>query len=60
MALMFEAMCERCSMVIPVSAFLCNVCVLVLAGMEVIFFRVPGVGLSGICAGTSVDNIEML
>lgn len=60
MALISEAVCERSSMVTPVSAFLCCVCVQVLVGMELIFFIVPGMGLFGICAGTSVDNIGML
>lgn len=28
--------------------------------MEVIFFIVPGMGLFGICAGTSVDNVVVI
>lgn len=60
MALISEAMCERSSMATHVSAFLCYVCVLVLAGMELPFFIVPGMGLFGICSGAGVGNIGML
>lgn len=60
MALISEAVCERSSMVTPVSAFFCCACVLLLAEVEVIFLIVPGMGLFGICAGTSVGNIGML